>query len=104
MTLNLETNQMRINEKHENHNHPPRWEKIKVNKFRQFLFNEAESVTDKNLIEIFSDAILRPEFKPIANKLEYKKIESGMRGRRKRKHPNLIFHGKGHETSTFRTK
>ena len=103
MTLNLETNQMRINEKHENHNHPPRWEKIKVNKFRQFLFTEAESVTDKNLIEIFSDAILRPEFKPIAHKLKYKKFECGMRARRKRKFPNLEFHGKGHETCTFRT-
>ena len=103
MTLNLETNQMRINEKNKGHNHSPRWDEIKVNQFRQFIFNEAESVTAKNFIEIFSDAILRPEFKPVAHKLEYKKVESGMRGRRKRKHPNLIFHGKGHETCTFRS-
>ena len=94
---------MRINKNHEGHNHSPRWERIKVNKFRQFLFKEAESVTDKTLSEIFSDVSLRPEFKPIAHKLEYKKVENGMRGRRKRKHPNLIFHGKGHETCTFRT-
>ena len=95
---------MRINEKHGDHNHSPRWDKIKINKFRQFLFVEAESVTNKTLIEIFSDAILRPEFKPIAHKLKYKKFEVGMRARRKRKYPNLIFHGKGHETCTFRTK
>ena len=103
MTLKLETNQMRINEKHEDHNHSPKWDKIKVNKFRQFLFTEAEKVTDKNLIEIFSDAILRPEFKPIAHKLKYKKFENGMRARRKRKFPNLEFYGKGHATCTFRT-
>ena len=95
---------MRINKNHEDHNHSPRWERIKVNKFRQFLFNEAERVTDKTLFEIFSDAILNPEFKPVAHKLKYKKVENGMRGRRKRKYPNLIFHGKGHETCTFRTK
>ena len=95
---------MRINENHEDHNHSPRWERIKVNKFRQFLFNEAESATDKTLFEIFSDAILRPEFKPIAHKLKYKKVEGGMRNRRKRKYPNLIFHGKGHETCTFSPK
>ena len=95
---------MRINKNHEDHNHSPRWERIKVNKLRQFIFNEAEIVTDKTLFEIFSDAILRPEFKPVAHKLKYKKVESGMRARRKRKYPNLIFHGKGHETCTFRTK
>ena len=95
---------MRINKNHEDHNHSQRWERIKVNKLRQFLFNEAESVTDKTLFEIFSDAILTPEFKPIAHKLKYKKVEGGMRNRRKRKYPNLIFHGKGHETCTFRIK
>ena len=80
---------MRINEKREDHNHSPRWERIKVNKFRQFLFKEAESVTDKTLFEIFSDASLRPEFKPIAQKLKYKKVESSMRARRKRKYPKM---------------
>ena len=94
---------MKLNENHEGHNHSQRWERIKVNKFRQFLFKEAESVTDKSLSEIFSDVSLRPEFKPIAHKMKYKKFECGMRARRKRKFPNLEFYGKGHETCTFKT-
>ena len=74
---------MRVNKNHEAHNHSPRWERIKVNKFRQVLFDEAESVLDKTLFEIFFDAKLRPEWKSISHLVQYKKVESGMRGRRK---------------------
>ena len=87
--LNLETNQLRMNPKHENHNHCQRWERIKVNKFRLVLFNEAETVLDKTLFEIFFDAKLRPEFVSISHLVKYKKVESGMRSRRKRNYPNI---------------
>ena len=63
--------------------------KNKSQKFRQVLFNEAETVLDKTLFEIFFDAKLRPEFVSISHLVKYKKVESGMRSRRKRNYPNI---------------
>ena len=80
---------MRLNENHEDHNHSERCERIKVNKFRQVLYDEAESVLDKTLFEIFFDAKLRPEWISISHLVQYKKVESGMRGRRKRNFPKI---------------
>ena len=71
-----------MSDKHGAHNHPTRDLKIQINKLRQLFLNEAETAEDKTLHEIHKDVSLaHPK---IASKLPYKKMEPGMRNRRKR--------------------
>ena len=78
---------MEMSDKHGAHNHPTRDLKIQINKLRQLFLNEAQTVEDETLHEIHKDVSLaHPR---IASKLPYKKMEPGMRNRRKRQFPNI---------------
>ena len=70
-TLHRATNQMVIKKPH---NHPPRWEKIQVNRLRQFILSAAECVSDKTLHEIFVDITIEDEYEDICHLVNYKVV------------------------------
>ena len=70
-TLYRATNKMVIKKPH---NHPPRWEKIEVNRLRQLLLKAAECVSDKTLHEIFMDITIEDEYEDICHLVNYKVV------------------------------
>ena len=71
------------------HIHPQRFEKIVVNRLRQLILRGAEEVTDKTLHEIFVDITIEEEYDDVTHLVNFKTMEPGMRGRRKRNYPRI---------------